>query len=50
MKGVKPRLPLQTDPEELPDRCRQIEGGKVAGHVEQLQAKERHDVADDDPD
>jgi hypothetical protein len=26
------------------------EGGNIAGHVEQLQAKERHDVADDDYD
>lgn len=34
----------------MPHPRRQIEGGNVAGHVEQLQAKERHDVADDDYD
>ena len=40
---------LKTGPEELPYPGRQIEGGKVAGHVEQFQAKEWHYVADDDP-
>jgi hypothetical protein len=43
-------LVLQADPEELPYPGRQIEGGDVAGHAEQLQAEEWHDVADDDPD
>src|SRR5204863_10191365 len=42
--------PLQADPEELAHPRRQIEGGNVAGHAEQLHAEERHDVADDDPD
>ena len=42
--------PLQAHPEELPHPRRQIEVGHPAGHVEQLQAEERHDVADDDPD
>jgi hypothetical protein len=38
---------LQADPKELSHPRRQVEGGKVSGHVEQLQTKERHDVADD---
>jgi hypothetical protein len=42
--------PLQVHPEELPHPRRQVEGGHVAGHVKQLQAEERHDVADDDHD
>ena len=46
--GLEAR-PLQDDPEELRHPRRQIEGGHVAGHVEQLQAEERHYVADDDP-
>ena len=41
---------LQTDPEEVLHPRRQIEGGNVARHVEQLQAEVRHDVADDDYD
>ena len=39
---------LQADPKELPEPRRQIEGGDIAGHVEQFQAKKLHDVADDD--
>jgi hypothetical protein len=46
----RPSRSLQADPEELPHPRRRVEGGNVAGHVEQLQAKERHDVADDDYD
>jgi hypothetical protein len=45
-----PAPSLQGDPEELPHPCRQLEGGNVAGHVEQFHAKERHEVADDDHD
>jgi hypothetical protein len=41
---------LQADPEDLTHTRRQIEGGYIAGHVEQLQAEERQDVADDDYD
>jgi hypothetical protein len=46
--GLRPRL--QIDPEELPDPRRQIEGGNIAGYVEQLQAEEWHYVADDHQD
>ena len=38
---------LEADPEELPHPRRQIEGGNVAGHVEQIRAEERQDVGDD---
>ena len=38
---------LQADPEELPHARRQVEGGHVVGHVEQLQTEERHYVAND---
>ena len=41
---------LEADPEELRRPRRQVEGGYVAGHVEQLQAEERHDVPNDDYD
>jgi hypothetical protein len=41
---ITPRL--QADAEEVPHPRRQIEGGHVAGHVEQFQAEERHDVAE----
>ena len=34
----------------MPHPRRQVEGGHVAGHVEQFQPEERHDVADDNPD
>jgi len=43
-------LTLLASPEKLPRPGRQIEGGHVAGYVEQLQTKERHHAADDDPD
>jgi hypothetical protein len=50
-KRCRDSLPfLQAHPEELRHPSRQIEGCNVAGHVEQLQAKERHDVAYDDYD
>jgi hypothetical protein len=45
-----PAPSLQADPEELAHPRRQIESGNLAGHVEQLQPEERHDVADDDYD
>ena len=41
-------LRLQADPEELPHPRRQVEGGNIAGHSEQFQAEQRHEVADDD--
>src|ERR1700693_3020652 len=45
-----PAPPLQADPEEPPHPRGQIEGGNVAGRVEEFQAEEGHDVADDDHD
>jgi hypothetical protein len=46
---LAPRLRrfLQADPEELRHPRRQIVGGNVTSHVEQLQAEERHDLVDD---
>jgi hypothetical protein len=44
------RLILRADPEEVPHSRRQVKGGHVAGHVEQFEAEERHDAADNDPD
>jgi hypothetical protein len=41
---------LLANPQELPHPRRQVEGGNVARHVEQLQTEERHDIADDDHD
>src|SRR5262249_32108829 len=46
----RPTSPLQASPEEVPHLRRQVEVGNVAAHVEQFQAEERHDVADDDHD
>jgi hypothetical protein len=46
----RPSRSLHADPEELPHPRRQVGGGHVAGHVEQIRGKPRHDVADDDPD
>jgi hypothetical protein len=39
---TKPASLLQADPEQMPHPRREIEGGHVAGHVEQFQAEERH--------
>jgi hypothetical protein len=44
----RPRPSLQANPEELPHPRRQVEGGNIAGHSEQFQAEQRHEVADDD--
>jgi hypothetical protein len=38
---------LQADPEELSHSRRQIEGGNIAGHVEQISAEQGQDVTDD---
>jgi hypothetical protein len=38
------------DPAEVAHSALQVEGGKIAGHAGQLQADERHDVANDDRD
>ena len=38
---------LHTDLQELPHLRRQIEGGNIAGHAEQLETEDRNDVADD---
>jgi hypothetical protein len=37
------REPLQAHPKELPHPRRQVEGGHVASHFEQLQAEKRYD-------
>ena len=45
-----PGAPVYAHPEEVRHPRRQIEHGDLAGQVEQLQAEEQHDVADDDHD
>jgi len=42
--------PLQADPEKLTHPRRQVEGGNIARHAEQIRAKPGHEVADNDPD
>jgi hypothetical protein len=49
-KTVDTPAGLHAHPKELPHPRRQVEAGHGFGHVEQLQAKERHHVADDDSD